>query len=252
MSAVDERVKIDHAHLLHPLHHPTAHHKPRSGSKAAARSSRTPTAASTSTGSGRPVERQCRPWARRTGRGGPGADAHARLHSSYAGATNRAGDRAGRKTQRARVSVDQHVLLHQRRRRGQRDVVQDRALLLEGASASPTRSRSSRACARYHGVTLAAMSATGLPAFWPMFEPRVPGFLHIEAPYPYRFVNTDPAREPRRGGGEPARGGDPARRPRDGGGVHRRAGAGRRRRDRAARRLLPAHPRRSATSTTCC
>jgi adenosylmethionine-8-amino-7-oxononanoate aminotransferase len=37
------------------------------------------------------------------------------------------------------------------------------------------------------------MSATGLPAFWPMFEPRTPGFLHIDAPDPYRFVNPDPA-----------------------------------------------------------
>ncbi|MEI8308342.1 MAG: aspartate aminotransferase family protein [Chloroflexales bacterium] len=44
----------------------------------------------------------------------------------------------------------------------------------------------------YHGVTLAAMSATGLSAYWPMFEPRVPGFSHIESPYPYRFVNTTP------------------------------------------------------------
>jgi adenosylmethionine-8-amino-7-oxononanoate aminotransferase len=45
----------------------------------------------------------------------------------------------------------------------------------------------------YHGLTLAAMSATGLPAFWPMFEPRVPNFLHVEAPDPYRFVNPTPA-----------------------------------------------------------
>src|SRR5262245_12293723 len=45
----------------------------------------------------------------------------------------------------------------------------------------------------YHGVTMAAMSATGLPAYWPMFEPRVPNFLHIESPYPYRFVNPDPS-----------------------------------------------------------
>jgi adenosylmethionine-8-amino-7-oxononanoate aminotransferase len=43
----------------------------------------------------------------------------------------------------------------------------------------------------YHGLTLAAMSATGLPAYWPMFEPRVPGFVHIDAPDPYRFVNSD-------------------------------------------------------------
>src|SRR5687768_14608597 len=45
----------------------------------------------------------------------------------------------------------------------------------------------------YHGLTLAAMSATGLQAFWPMFEPRTPGFLHIDAPDPYRFVNDDPS-----------------------------------------------------------
>ena len=44
----------------------------------------------------------------------------------------------------------------------------------------------------YHGVTMAAMSATGLPAYWPMFEPRVPGFTHIESPYPYRFENGEP------------------------------------------------------------
>jgi adenosylmethionine-8-amino-7-oxononanoate aminotransferase len=39
----------------------------------------------------------------------------------------------------------------------------------------------------YHGVTLAAMSATGISGYWPMFEPRVPGFLHIPSPYPYRY-----------------------------------------------------------------
>ena len=39
----------------------------------------------------------------------------------------------------------------------------------------------------YHGVTLAAMSATGLSAYWPRFEPRVPGFVHIPSPYPYRY-----------------------------------------------------------------
>jgi adenosylmethionine-8-amino-7-oxononanoate aminotransferase len=43
----------------------------------------------------------------------------------------------------------------------------------------------------YHGLTLAAMSATGLDAFWPMFEPRVPGFVHIDAPDPYRLVNDN-------------------------------------------------------------
>jgi putrescine---pyruvate transaminase len=40
----------------------------------------------------------------------------------------------------------------------------------------------------YHGVTLAAMSATGISSYWPMFEPRVPGFVQIPSPYPYRYV----------------------------------------------------------------
>jgi len=40
----------------------------------------------------------------------------------------------------------------------------------------------------YHGVTLAAMSASGLEAYWPAFEPRVPGFVHVRSPYPYRYT----------------------------------------------------------------
>ena len=39
----------------------------------------------------------------------------------------------------------------------------------------------------YHGVTLAAMSATGIPAYWSMFGPKVPGFFHIPSPYPLYF-----------------------------------------------------------------
>ncbi len=39
----------------------------------------------------------------------------------------------------------------------------------------------------YHGVTMAAMCATGMSAYWPMFEPRFPGFRHIPSPYPYRY-----------------------------------------------------------------
>ena len=39
----------------------------------------------------------------------------------------------------------------------------------------------------YHGVTLAAMSATGIASYWPAFEPRVPGFIHVPSPYPYRY-----------------------------------------------------------------
>jgi putrescine aminotransferase len=39
----------------------------------------------------------------------------------------------------------------------------------------------------YHGVTLQTMSATSMGSYWKMFEPRVPGFVHIQTCYPYRF-----------------------------------------------------------------
>jgi len=45
----------------------------------------------------------------------------------------------------------------------------------------------------YHGVTLAAMSATGMAAYWPMFGGKLPGFIHIPSPYPYRFVSQEPS-----------------------------------------------------------
>ena len=43
----------------------------------------------------------------------------------------------------------------------------------------------------YHGSTLAAASATGVPEFSEPFGPRLPGFLHIDSPYPYRFAGVD-------------------------------------------------------------
>ena len=39
----------------------------------------------------------------------------------------------------------------------------------------------------YHGVTMAAMSATGMAAFHKMFGPLVPNFVQIPAPYAYRW-----------------------------------------------------------------
>lgn len=46
----------------------------------------------------------------------------------------------------------------------------------------------------YHGTGFVAMSATGLPAYWPMFEPRLAGVEIAESPYPYRFDRAAHAR----------------------------------------------------------
>ncbi len=48
----------------------------------------------------------------------------------------------------------------------------------------------------YHGTTLAAMSATGISGYWPLFEPRVPGFIHIPSPYPYRAGAPGGSKDP--------------------------------------------------------
>jgi putrescine---pyruvate transaminase len=43
----------------------------------------------------------------------------------------------------------------------------------------------------YHGLTQQTLSATAMgPGYWKMFEPRVPGFVHVPTCYPYR---SDPA-----------------------------------------------------------
>src|SRR5262249_32555022 len=46
------------------------------------------------------------------------------------------------------------------------------------------------------GVRVGARGGGGLPAYWPMLEPRVPNFLQIESPYPYRFQSDDPSVSP--------------------------------------------------------
>ena len=45
----------------------------------------------------------------------------------------------------------------------------------------------------YHGVTLAAMSATSLPNYHKMFGPMVPQFLQVAPPYPYRWSGNGDA-----------------------------------------------------------
>jgi adenosylmethionine-8-amino-7-oxononanoate aminotransferase len=39
----------------------------------------------------------------------------------------------------------------------------------------------------YHGVTMAALSATGMAVYHRMFGPLVPGFIQVAPPYPFRW-----------------------------------------------------------------
>jgi putrescine aminotransferase len=51
----------------------------------------------------------------------------------------------------------------------------------------------------YHGVTMAAMSATGMAAYHKMFGPLIPGFIQVPPPYAYRWPGNE---EPGRGAAE--------------------------------------------------
>jgi len=42
----------------------------------------------------------------------------------------------------------------------------------------------------YHGIAMGALAATGIPAYHEGFGPGVPGYVHLSAPYDYRF-NTE-------------------------------------------------------------
>lgn len=56
------------------------------------------------------------------------------------------------------------------------------------ATAKPGKFKTISLTGGYHGATLAAMCATGMPAYWTSFEPRMPGFVHIPNHDRYRYA----------------------------------------------------------------
>ncbi|HEU4927149.1 MAG TPA: aspartate aminotransferase family protein [Vicinamibacterales bacterium] len=182
---------VDRAHLMHPLHHPSAHAGTRvwvSGRGAVITDS-----------TGRDyIDGLSGLWNVNVGHGRQELADAARqqmvtlaFHSSYAGGSNeRAIALAERLSRLAYPSINTFFFTSGGAEASETSFKTARfywkALGKPGKIKVISRHRA------YHGLTLAAMSATGLPAFWPMFEPRTPGFLHIDAPDPYRFVNTTP------------------------------------------------------------
>jgi adenosylmethionine-8-amino-7-oxononanoate aminotransferase len=195
MAEVAERVQSDHDHLLHPLHHPTAHHNPRIWVKGAG--------ALLWDAEGKTyIDGLSGLWNVNVGHG---RDELAQVamsqmttlaySSSYAGSTNiPAILLAERLSELVYPSINTFFLTS-----GGAEATESAfktARFYWKARGKPDKVKVISRMRAYHGVTLAAMSATGLPAYWPMFEPRVPGFVHIDSPYPYRFVNPEPTLSP--------------------------------------------------------
>jgi adenosylmethionine-8-amino-7-oxononanoate aminotransferase len=181
----------DRAHLLHPLHHPSAYDTTRiwmSGEGAVIRDA-----------AGREyIDGLSGLWNVNVGHGRrelaeAAAEQMARLafHSAYAGGTNLpAIALADRLSGLVYPSINTFYFTSGGAEASETSF--KTARFYWKARGKPDKVKVISRHRAYHGLTLAAMSATGLPAFWPMFEPRTPGFLHIEAPDPYRFVNRHP------------------------------------------------------------
>ncbi|MGE4084786.1 MAG: aspartate aminotransferase family protein [Vicinamibacterales bacterium] len=182
----------DQAHLLHPLHHPSAHAATRLWVKGEG-------AWITDSTGRRYLDGLSGLWNVNIGHGRRElADAAQRqmatlaFHSAYAGGTNEpAIALAERLSAIAYPSINTFFFTS-----GGAESTETSfktARFYWKALGKPEKTKVISRHRAYHGLTLAAMSATGLPVFWPMFEPRVPGFSHIDAPDPYRFVNADPS-----------------------------------------------------------
>jgi adenosylmethionine-8-amino-7-oxononanoate aminotransferase len=184
-------LEADRAHLLHPLHHPSAYDTTRvwmSGEGAVIRDA-----------AGREyIDGLSGLWNVNVGHGRrelaeAAAEQMARLafHSAYAGGTNLpAIALADRLSGLVYPSINTFYFTSGGAEASETSF--KTARFYWKARGKPDKVKVISRHRAYHGLTLAAMSATGLPAFWPMFEPRTPGFLHIEAPDPYRFVNRHP------------------------------------------------------------
>ncbi len=193
MSPMTTRATLDtdQAHLLHPLHHPSAH--------AATRVWVSGKGSMIADSTGREyIDGLAGLWNVNVGHGRQElADAAQKqmatlaFHSAYAGGTNEPAIRlAERLSGLTYPSINTFFFTSGGAESSESSF--KTARFYWKALGRPDKIKVISRHRAYHGLTLAAMSATGLPAFWPMFEPRTPGFLHIDAPDPYRFVNTDP------------------------------------------------------------
>jgi adenosylmethionine-8-amino-7-oxononanoate aminotransferase len=191
MHGTPPSIDADRAHLLHPLHHPTAY--------AASRIWVEGKGAVIKDASGREyIDGLAGLWNVNVGHGrrelaDVARDQMATLayHSSYAGSTNYPAIALAERLS-ALVYPSINAFFFTSGGAEASESAFKTARFYWKAKGKPEKVKVIARQRAYHGLTLAAMSATGLSVFWPMFEPRVPGFLHIGAPDPYRFVSDDP------------------------------------------------------------
>ncbi|MGH9176645.1 MAG: aminotransferase class III-fold pyridoxal phosphate-dependent enzyme, partial [Vicinamibacterales bacterium] len=181
MPVINDRLAADHAHLLHPLHHPTMVRSPKIWVEGRG-------AVITDASGAEYIDGLAGLWNVNVGHGRRELALAAQeqmstlaYHSAYAGATNYPAIALAEKLSTLIYpSINTFFFTSGGAEASESSF--KTARFYWKALGKPDRIKVISRLRAYHGLTLAAMSATGLSSFWPMFEPRTPGFLHIDAP----------------------------------------------------------------------
>lgn len=195
MNAVVEAIREDQEHLIHPLHHPSAHKSPKVWVRGKG-------AMIEDAEGNQFIDGLAGLWNVNVGHGRvelaqAAFDQMSTLayHSAYAGGSNYPAIHLAAKLSEIAYPQINHFYFASGGAEASESSFKT-ARFYWRALGRPTKVKVISRMRAYHGVTLAAMSATGMPSYWAMFEPRVPNFVHIESPYPYRFQNDEPGTSP--------------------------------------------------------
>src|SRR5689334_7993271 len=186
MADTAELLEIDRRYLVHPLHHPDEHKAPFFVASAKG-------AMLTDTEGREFIDGLAGLWNVNVGHGrGELADvAAAQMRkiayaSAYVGATNEPAIRLGEKIVKHAYSNSSAVYYTTGGAESNESAFKT-ARFFWKVQDKPNKTKIISRIHGYHGVTMAAMSATGMPAYHKMFGPLMPGFIQVAAPYPYRW-----------------------------------------------------------------
>jgi adenosylmethionine-8-amino-7-oxononanoate aminotransferase len=186
MDGTAELLDIDRRYLVHPLHHPEEHKAPLLVTEGKG--------AMLHLADGREViDGLAGLWNVNVGHGrGELADAAAgqmrkiAYASAYVGATNEPAIRLGEKIVRHAYGNSSAVYYTTGGAESNESAFKT-ARFFWKVQDKPEKTKIISRIHGYHGVTMAAMSATGMAAYHKMFGPLMPGFIQVAAPYPYRW-----------------------------------------------------------------
>jgi len=186
MDGTAELLEIDRRYLVHPLHHPEEHKAPLLVTEGKG--------AMLHLADGREViDGLAGLWNVNVGHGrGELADAAAgqmrkiAYASAYVGATNEPAIRLGEKIVK-HAYANSSAIYYTTGGAESNESAFKTARFFWKVQDRPNKTKIISRMHGYHGVTMAAMSATGMPAYHKMFGPLMPGFIQVAAPYPYRW-----------------------------------------------------------------